>query len=85
MDEKDCTQLKNLFVKIDTNKNGTISKQELLDYFTLNRDEFSQRHFNMDMSIFEEFILSIDQNKNDKIDYREFIAATIYKKMFSED
>jgi hypothetical protein len=39
----------------------------------------------MDLSIFEEFILSIDQNKNDKIDYREFIAATIYKKMFSED
>ena len=39
----------------------------------------------MDMSIFEEFILQIDQNKNDKIDYREFIAATIYKKLFSKD
>jgi hypothetical protein len=38
MDEKDVVNLRKLFIKIDTNKNGQITAEELEDYFSNNKE-----------------------------------------------
>jgi|TARA_B110000285_G_C14834581_1_gene472482 Ca2+-binding EF-hand superfamily protein len=38
MDEKDVVNLRKLFIKIDANKNGQITAEELQDYFNNNKE-----------------------------------------------
>lgn len=38
MDEKDVVNLRKLFIKIDANKNGQITANELQDYFNSNKE-----------------------------------------------
>ena len=42
------------------------------------------QHFNIDSEMIQMFLTNIDQNNNNEIDYREFIAATIRKKLFGD-
>ena len=66
-----------MFIDIDTNKNGTICSNEFrvfLDDVDLKSalDE-AQKSFFFDI---------VDQNNNGRIEYMEFIAATIRKQIF---
>ena len=42
MDEKDVVNLRKLFIKIDTNKNGQITAEELDDYFANNKESLQK-------------------------------------------
>lgn len=41
MNESDCVQLRQLFLKIDTNKNGQITANELQEYFEENQNSLA--------------------------------------------
>ena len=81
LNEESFKKLRRMFLKIDTNKNGTICSKEFKTFFdddandTDLKDHLERLHagYLFDM---------IDQNNNGLIEYMEFIAATIRKQIF---
>lgn len=70
----DKAELTEIFKQLDTNKDGVISKDELLDGFQrANIAGLTQNDV-------EQLIDKIDGNKSKTIDYTEFLAAAIDKK-----
>lgn len=60
------------FKKLDTNKDGVLSKDELTEGLRKTKFFLPGEEINKLMD-------QIDSNKNDKIDYSEFIAMTVNK------
>lgn len=73
--ESDKNYLLNQFKEIDTNFDGTLNKEEILNAVKKSFPNLSKEAGD---SLFRE----LDLNKNDKIDYSEFITATIDKEKF---
>lgn len=81
LNEDGFKKLRRMFLKIDTNKNGTICSKEFKTFFDADannidlKDQLEKLHagYLFDM---------IDQNNNGRIEYMEFIAATIRKQIF---
>ena len=76
LSEKDIDNLKEIFKAFDKNNDGQIGYSEFeegLKKLGIKENEISS-YFN-----------SIDTDKNGKIDYTEFLAATIEKKVFLKE
>lgn len=59
---------------MDTNKDGTLTFEELTEGFTTLQDKLG---FSLEGDKITEVVKSLDQNGNGTIDYTEFIAAVI--------
>lgn len=64
MSKHDLKSLFKMYAKIDVDLSGKISMLEFLNYFSLDQTEFNRRTF-----------LLMDEDKNGKIDFVEFVAA----------
>ena len=71
--EEEKEKLMEMFRALDKDSNGTLSKQEILESLKKNKQPLDAEK--MANKIMEYG----DLNKNDKIDYSEFVAATIQK------
>jgi|TARA_B110000285_G_C14945022_1_gene523895 Ca2+-binding EF-hand superfamily protein len=49
MSEKDFVQLRNLFIKIDKNNDGTITSNELREYFKMNQNSLALKHHSVNL------------------------------------
>jgi calcium-binding protein CML len=78
INERHTVEILKLFQEIDANHNGKISAQELHGFFK--SSGFLGEQINT--QIVNQFLKSLDQNKNEMIDYREFLAANIRKMLF---
>ena len=70
----DLEELKAIFLKLDVNKDGVLSHDELKQ----GMDTIANA-FGADVSNFEEIIAHIDTDGNGMVDYQEFITAAINK------
>jgi len=77
LEDNEIKDLKDIFYAFDQDKDGQISLKELQDGFL----QLKSNHLN-EKEIFNLF-KSIDVNKNYRIDYTEFLAATISEKNYS--
>ena len=74
--DKEISELKEVFKAFDKNNDGQIDLEE----FKKGLKEIKSQHFS-EQEI-SEFFSSIDTDKNNKIDYTEFLAATLEKKTY---
>ena len=76
LEENEIKDLKDIFYAFDQDKDGQISLKELQDGFM----QLKSSHLNEKeiLNLFK----SIDVNKNNRIDYTEFLAATISEKNY---
>jgi calcium-dependent protein kinase len=70
LSEKDIYTLKRVFVSMDTNGNGYISRNQLENSLMHSKAKFNTKELDNIWKV-------LDTNHNDKIDYIEFIAACI--------
>lgn len=70
--------MKHQFRALDLNKEGMIDATELHDYITKNHVEMSEKEINA-------MIENLDYAGNGKINYTEFLAATIDVMSFIND
>ena len=71
---EEIEELKNLFLALDTSKDGTLSIDEIKTGF-----ESLRRKFKGSRLDYRELMLSMDKDGNGVIDYQEFITAAIDK------
>lgn len=77
-----------MFIKIDEDKDGKISAEELYEYMNAMKalDPSVQSDGQIsglnDLEKVQAFIQEADQNQNNSIDYREFIAAQARRQLF---
>ena len=74
--DKEISELKEVFKAFDKNNDGQIDLEE----FKKGLKEIKSQNFS-EQEI-SEFFSSIDTDKNNKIDYTEFLAATLEKKTY---
>ena len=77
-DGKEKANLISTFKALDKNKDGVLSKEEILLGFQNSKIPFDEKEID---KLFE----AIDLNKNGNLDYTEFVAAVIDKKSFVND
>jgi calcium-dependent protein kinase len=77
MSEEDIIDLSELFEKLDTSGNGTLTVDEIREGL----EEFKDRT----SSEFTPFIDSIDTDKDGTVDYTEFIAATMQRNLYLKE
>ena len=76
LSEKEIKKFENLFIALDKDNNGTLSKDELLEGINkFGENKISQEDIN---DIFKK----IDTNENKKIDYTEFVSSLIGKDIY---
>lgn len=81
-DAEDVSILKELFHKIDTNNDGTIS----IDEFVKASDELQDEQFFTFNQDFQEVFKKIDLDGDGRIDFHEFCAASVnHKKLLSTE
>ncbi|CAD8168432.1 unnamed protein product [Paramecium pentaurelia] len=76
LQEQDKKKLMEEFQKFDLNKDGQLTKQELLTVYTT---MYSSEQANQEV---EAIFSKIDQNGSGRIDYQEFVLATIDQKKY---
>jgi calcium-dependent protein kinase len=74
MTKKEMESLSKIFKEIDTNGDGKLSKQEILDGYT--------KYFNnsIDKKDVLKIFHAVDTDKSDFIDYSEFLIASFNEK-----
>ena len=77
--EKEITHLRDAFKTFDKNNDGQISYNE----FKEGLEKFTSA--NLNENDIKSYFSSIDTDKNDKIDYTEFLAATIEKNILLKE
>ena len=77
-----------MFIQIDDDQDGKISAEELYEFMnamkaanTSGDSELSHQGLD-DLEKVQAFIQEADQNQNNSIDYREFIAAQARRQLF---
>lgn len=70
--------MRNVFQEIDKDKGGTIQKQELKQALTKSKHKLSDQEI-------QDMIESVDYNRNQEINYTEFLAATIDPNILKEE
>lgn len=75
----DTKELKSLFKDIDTNNDGLISKEELIEYYNM--------YMGQDYSIeeIEKIFDAVDSDRSGFVDYTEFIKAAINEKVLQNN
>jgi len=71
---EEIEELKNLFLALDTSKDGTLSIEEIKAGFETLRKKFKGSRLD-----YHELMQSMDKDGNGVIDYQEFITAAIDK------
>ncbi|KAL4489837.1 hypothetical protein ABPG72_022477 [Tetrahymena utriculariae] len=76
---QDKVELENLFKRLDTNQDGRLSKEEIMNGYNQiwHNNYMTEGQINL---IFDQ----VDSDKSDSIDYSEFITATLERKLFNE-
>ena len=74
LQDSEIRNLQNVFIILDTNSDGKISKDELIQYF-LQDIEIDEAK-----TIADQVMSNLDTDKNGYIDYFEFLAATVDQK-----
>lgn len=75
LSEKEIEEMKDVFQSLDTNKDGTLTIDEILDGF---------KRGNVSMpDDFRDSLTKIDTDGSGNIDYTEFIAATLTQKQYT--
>jgi calcium-dependent protein kinase len=77
-DQEDVKEIRKLFESFDTNNDGKLSHQELIDGFKIYNQGKGEKEI-------LKAIKKIDQDRSGFIEYEEFIRATINKKNFISD
>jgi len=73
LNEKEIKELKEIFKKFDTDFDGQISLEEFEKCFI----QYQNKNHLINISDIKNIFNSVDINKNGKIDYSEFIAASL--------
>jgi len=71
--ESEISNIKDMFVRLDVDRSGTLTVEELKSALT----EFPQIHDQI-----EELVEGIDLDGNESVDYKEFLAATLSRNVF---
>lgn len=77
-DNKDIEHLRDMFMKMDTDTTGYISAKEL-------RTALNDANIKIDDQELEKIICEVDYHGNNRINYSEFLAATISVKKILTD
>lgn len=72
--QEEKEKLMEAFRAMDKDSNGTLTKEELMEYF-----KKSKKNSQESENLANEIIKFADMNNNNRIDYSEFVAATIQK------
>lgn len=83
-------ELENLFKKLDTNQDGKLSKEELIQGSVLGDAGYSQLYPHLDQRAIDNMVTSIiqqaDYNHSGQIDYTEYLVSAINKeKLLTKD
>ena len=80
--EKEIMELRRLFLDIDTNKDGTLSVQEIrICLLKLNEE----KHLNFNRKEIDDIFNSIDVNNSKRIEYTEFISAMLEESSYCKE
>lgn len=91
MNENELQNLRQMFIKIDGDQNGQINADELYDFMSKinltdknnnNQSDFSDASANRKLMKVKDIIQETDQNQNNSIDYREFMAVQARRQLF---
>ena len=83
LDESEIKSLKKTFFDLDSNKDGTISIEELKQ--TLLRLNASKKNNKITVKEINDIFKSIDLDNSKRIDYTEFISAMMEQNMYCEE
>ena len=78
INDNEVTNLKNFFIKMDLNKDGTITFDEL-------KEGLMKMNANLELDEIKELFHSLDTNKDGTIDYTEFLACSINEKKYLKE
>jgi calcium-dependent protein kinase len=70
--EKEIEDLRKIFVKLDVNGNGMISKEEMMIGLEYLRKEVNA---NLNTADIEQIFIAMDFDNSGQVDYTEFIAS----------
>ena len=80
--EKEINELKKMFLEIDTNRDGTISVDEIRKcLIKLNQE----KNLNLNNKEIDEIFKSIDVNNSKRIEYTEFITAMLEESSYCKE
>ena len=87
MQQEELKDLKKLFLTLDTNKDGTLSKDELKNGLqNVTMFELFQNHNDGSEDCYQQIINTCDMDGDGKLDYNEFIQAAInHKALLNEE
>lgn len=83
-------ELENLFKKLDTNQDGKLSKEELMQGSVCGDAGYSQLYPHLDQRAIDNMVTSIiqqaDYNHSGQVDYTEYLVSAINKeKLLTKD
>jgi len=78
INDNEVNDLKNFFIKMDLNKDGIITFDEL-------KTGLKKMNVNLDSNEIKELFLALDTNRDSTIDYTEFLASSINEKKYLKE
>ena len=83
LDESEIKNLKKTFLDLDTNKDGTISVEELKQIFLkMNKSKYNNK---ITLTEINDIVKGIDLNNSKRIEYTEFLSAMMEQNLYLEE